>query len=293
MKRTLVALLVSLVVLPAVAGCLGGDDAPKATDDETCGDQCKLEGEVKEGLGKITGKIIDDAFNPISKANVTLRELELTTKTDDQGRFAFNDLEPATYTVFAQNPPTHKANGKQIEVKPTEVTEADIILELLPPPSEPYFVEDDIVGLIGCSVAYQIIQGSDLCGKGVGGVSGNPNAKTVFDFPLDSGLTTFFLTVTTESASLTGEQELSVAFSKPVGIPGTTGKTPLAGKWEFTEENAWPSWQNKDQTMTIDIRASHEASQPQVAYEQQIHLWLAFFYNGYPAPDGYDPVQDG
>lgn len=50
--------------------------------------------------------VVLDRFKKVPLANVMVRikDLDLTTKTDDEGRFAFTDLAPATYKVEIRHP---------------------------------------------------------------------------------------------------------------------------------------------------------------------------------------------
>jgi hypothetical protein len=66
--------------------------------------------------------VTDDATpaNPIVGAAVTLREMGLTARTDAEGRFAFANLSPGTYTLRATAP------GYQPASKPVDVPAGDV-----------------------------------------------------------------------------------------------------------------------------------------------------------------------
>lgn len=285
MNRTLVALFVVLFVAPTLAGCLGGDDV-EVDDDEGCGEKCDIGGgQLSEDRGRISGKVADDAFEAVAGANVTLRELSLTTKSDASGRYAFNDLEPGTYTVFAQKPPTHSADSSQVEVVGGQVTDLDLQLELLPPPAQPFYLERDGAGKIGCSVSYGIVQGRDLCGET------DADAISRFEEDLLPYLTSLVFLLESGDGAV-GTAELNVAFTRPAGaFQDITGPAPLSWTMHFDEETAWASWDDPPD-IQFNVRASHNATEPQVAYQQNIQYYFGMFYHGEPVPDGYSPKGD-
>lgn len=51
----------------------------------------------------IRGKIVDKNNNPMAFTKVFIEELNLFTFTDEQGRYAFRNFDPGTYTLSVKN----------------------------------------------------------------------------------------------------------------------------------------------------------------------------------------------
>lgn len=95
--KTRGALLVVLsLALVTLSGCFGGDDI-KA--DEAA--RLAAEALATRTTGSITGQVATSSLDPIEGAQVLLRNREESwfDQTDIAGRFTFNDLAPAHYTV--------------------------------------------------------------------------------------------------------------------------------------------------------------------------------------------------
>src|SRR5687767_2866591 len=88
---------VLLVGLVALAGCAGNSgQSGQAGDLSAPAPQATFGG----GRGGIEGMVTDDEFRPLSGAEVGGPALGPTTVTDEQGRFAFSDLDPGAYELF-------------------------------------------------------------------------------------------------------------------------------------------------------------------------------------------------
>ena len=82
-----VALLVLLALL--ASGCSGGAGAPAGGAQER----------ARVALGNLEGVVVSTAVVPLPEANVTLQPGGATTMTGSDGSFAFEGLEPGTYTL--------------------------------------------------------------------------------------------------------------------------------------------------------------------------------------------------
>ncbi|HUR25911.1 MAG TPA: carboxypeptidase-like regulatory domain-containing protein [Candidatus Thermoplasmatota archaeon] len=91
-----------LVVSIALAGCSGGKDEPPAPPPEEVAVQ-DLGLEATATTGIIRGLVVDEAIRPVANTTITLAgSKEGTTKSNADGAFGFDDLEPGTYFLRAE-----------------------------------------------------------------------------------------------------------------------------------------------------------------------------------------------
>ncbi|MGB1697203.1 MAG: carboxypeptidase-like regulatory domain-containing protein [Thermoplasmatota archaeon] len=105
-----------LVLFTAIllAGCATPAPEPAVGSDEPA-----------DGTGAISGLLIDDRFRPLAGALVKLNELQLETRTDENGEFGFTNLPPGDYTLNA-TAPGHETKTLQATVTAGETTQAQI-----------------------------------------------------------------------------------------------------------------------------------------------------------------------
>ncbi|MBI2078188.1 MAG: carboxypeptidase regulatory-like domain-containing protein [Euryarchaeota archaeon] len=84
-----------------------------------------------DDVGSLRGLVTDDEQRPIAGVEVTLAEIKATTTTDAAGRFTFNDLAPATYSVFFARL-GYDALARKVEVKAGEVIDLNVVMEGIP-----------------------------------------------------------------------------------------------------------------------------------------------------------------
>ncbi|MBW3583577.1 MAG: carboxypeptidase-like regulatory domain-containing protein [Euryarchaeota archaeon] len=291
MHRSLLVAIASLLFIPALAGCLGGDDAPDTTDDDgLCDDKtCDVENkDITKGMGRVEGSVKNADFQDLAGANVTLKELALTTITNEKGKYAFNDLEPGLYTILAAAP-GHAPDGRQVEVKPDETTTVDIGLEELPPTAEPYrssLVENS--GMLGCGFsAAKSLRGNPCADLG------DENDKNTFTFAMDAGVTAIAMHLEADNppAKYPDNLEFFWKWDNPPGVPKPiTGPTPLSAIKEFEKDSA--GWQESPREAKYVILLNKDASSPQFAYQMRFTTWVVVFYNGEPVPSGFSPKPD-
>lgn len=99
------ALLAIIVAGVVLAGCSGSGDPgePEPQDEASFED---LDVQATDTKGILLGVVVDEAIRPIAEAQVTLRMADasvLEQVTDDNGRFAFGDLEPGTYFLVVKH----------------------------------------------------------------------------------------------------------------------------------------------------------------------------------------------
>ncbi len=88
-----------LCLLAAVlAGCA---DPPTGSSDGDEFQEYEEDLKATKTTGVIRGVVVDASISPIAEAVVTIKSLSLTTTTNSQGLFGFDDLEPGNYFVEA------------------------------------------------------------------------------------------------------------------------------------------------------------------------------------------------
>lgn len=125
-----------LMIALTFAGCVGASStgsvssssAPPTSADPPTADL---------STGAISGRVVDDEVRPIPKADVVLAETKAETKTDEEGKFTFNDLQPGTFRILVQKL-GYESAGVKVDVKPGEVVEAKIVLKPIAVATEAY-----------------------------------------------------------------------------------------------------------------------------------------------------------
>lgn len=101
----LVALVALLLLVPLLAGC-SNDPPAKADDQESRDFQDDLGVEATATKGVLLGVVVDEAVRPLKGASVKMDVggAPVEKSTDQDGRFAFGDLEPGMYIVTVTMP---------------------------------------------------------------------------------------------------------------------------------------------------------------------------------------------
>lgn len=171
------SLILGLVLLlPALAGCFGGDEEPSQAGLET-----RSRAQVSEDTGGVEGTVTDEAVQPIQGANVTLEGYGSRTTTTTDGSFAFSNVPPGEYTldITARG---FLGTERTVQVEPNQVSVAEILLAHQPT-VRPYKQQLEFTGFIECSVAANaaVASGSvNACSAGNG-----TNSKTLFHSRLE------------------------------------------------------------------------------------------------------------
>lgn len=145
------------ILFLALAGCAGGDGAgqtPSQADDFD-----DLDVQATATTGVILGVVVDGAIRPIPEASVTLEGAAggpQTETSDEQGRFAFGDLEPGTYFLKVS----------ALQFAPAQ-TSAEVVAGLEDPPvlrvqlerlfaQDPYAELIKFDGYLACSISFPV-----------------------------------------------------------------------------------------------------------------------------------------
>lgn len=99
MSRALTYLMMAGIFSAFLAGCVGGDGAPKKT--ETSGATVDAGGGSEGETGVIRGMVLNDEKQPLADASVAILKSKVAGKTDALGGYAFLNLAPGDYEVAA------------------------------------------------------------------------------------------------------------------------------------------------------------------------------------------------
>lgn len=155
MHRSLPVLLVLTLL---VAGCAQDPKVPPAATDVTVAGPAQF----SDTTGAIEGLVHDLEFQGLAGAEVGIPALGLTARTDDQGRYVFNNLDVGTVEVFAQKIGYDSA-ARRVEVRAGEVVGLDLALTAMAS-VEPYSETLTKKGLLGCAVQVDPVVGFSACG---------------------------------------------------------------------------------------------------------------------------------
>jgi hypothetical protein len=96
-------LLAVAVMVVALSGCSDGGGPPAPPPEEAALDDLELE--ATETTGVIRGLVVDEAIRPVANVTVTLlADPPRATKSNGNGAFGFDELEPGSYFLRAEKP---------------------------------------------------------------------------------------------------------------------------------------------------------------------------------------------
>ena len=81
-----------------------------------------------QNAAKVFGKVLDDSGVTVPGANVSIKETGKSTVTNENGEYAFSNIEVGTYTIIATNV-GYKTFEKKIALKEGESLEVNLLLE--------------------------------------------------------------------------------------------------------------------------------------------------------------------
>lgn len=145
-RRPLGLLVVGML---AIAGCLG------APSSETAADRASTDAGVNDVTGGLQGTVTDESLAPLELATVVL-DGETTSQTDARGSFSFSYVDPGTHAV-AVVMDGYSDVVRQVDVVAGEVATVSVSLSALAS-VEAYHETVARVGMVGCSVAWFIVQ---------------------------------------------------------------------------------------------------------------------------------------
>ena len=135
---------------------------------------------VSAETGSIQGSVLSEDQLPIVGAEVAIIETKASTKTDDTGKFVFNDLVPGTYKVIAQRL-GYSSAARSVEVKAQEILELKLTLAAIAVNDDPVRELKIFDGMVQCSVS--VFTPINPCG----GVTGEDKDSWIFN--IDRNLT--------------------------------------------------------------------------------------------------------
>lgn len=171
---------VCILLIVMLSGCIGGDDAPEV---ESGGEE---EPDRNADGGSLTGQVMGE-WN-LAPLDVTVRliqneELLLEETTDEEGRYAFYDLEPGRYRVVI-NDACCKDFVEVVEVQAGKETSVSPLLQQVRA-ELPFMEPDRWNGFIGCAVHVWGAGGNNSLCDDI-----DPNADRVHTFTVDEGIHT-------------------------------------------------------------------------------------------------------
>jgi hypothetical protein len=146
--------------LLAFSGCVSDDDGEDLGDGT--GNEPAGPAQFTEDTGAIEGSIIDDQALPVAGVEVVIQELERSTRTDESGRFVFNNVEPGAYTILFSKL-GFEAKGQTVNVAAGQATAVEVMLDPIAVDT-PYHQTIIQEGRVGCGVRFY--PGAPLVGVG-------------------------------------------------------------------------------------------------------------------------------
>lgn len=283
MSRSLLALIVTALSL-ALSGCsssqagtssgLSSSAAPSAPPPE-----------VTVDTGSIQGQVVDDELRVLPGADVSLKEAaDRTAKSDVEGKFTFNDLPPASYTVFVQKL-GYDSQARRADVLAGEVAAVKFTLKPIPinEARQEAWIDN---GYIHLSVWTWVV--------GVNPTVGLDDVRS-FRHNVTPGLVALVSSMTWDSSAPGTARYLFVRDAIAGGADNRTqGRSPVVNRILDLDlkknGNLTVSWGLSFPCPTlstgcVDIWTNNPLSAYQVAFEQRVRIYTSAFYGEPPAAD--------
>lgn len=307
MRNLLVLLTAVLMASVGVAGCISGDDAPAATDDE----QVAEEAVATEQFGAITGQALDQSLEPVIGGDISLSkngEILRNTKTDKAGRYTLNEVAPGSY-VLRIAALGYAAGQRQVDVLANQITDASLQVDKLSSIELglPYIVEDEIGGFLACGAGLALVPvGTPGVESGVNpraSPCGSVDENDAFLFPLgiDQGLQEMVIGMTWKPAGGLFGTELNIN----VEIDGcgatceevetyadVTGPPDILFQLREEDVPVELAFSEINGTKAIQFRIFPGPTQtPNLIYQQSYTIYYELYYNQF-APEDRNPIPD-
>lgn len=305
--RGLVPIL--LILVSALAGCLGDDDAP-AADTQTGTDSLGTGtgGNATNNLTdskrpSVEGFVLDESRAPLVGATVVLQNEGVSATTDEKGHYSLAGLLDNQQYVLIAEMEGHKKKAQQVIAIDDKIVRLDFVLEEIAD-AKPYSQVIERKGLISCQVFAGF--GHDHGGNGTefeqgcgGFVAPDPNAVQILEFSVDQGvagivietawdathpLAEFFM-VTVESV---GYGDLDKEFAKVIG--------PSILKIEIPQGDIakYYTGQGGQIRVTVDVHFEDDDEQAAgvaFAFQEDFEVRLSAFYVE-PQPRTYSAFEE-
>jgi hypothetical protein len=304
-----------LLLVAGLAGCLGGQDAgpqtiPVGGNGGPGESDPEAPAEFGADDGAIEGRVVDDEYNPVEHAAVTLVEREIKTRTAASGRFQFSHVAPGTYTLLGEAP-GHEPSALRVVVKAGSKTETGLQLVRIEPDHVPYHVTlSPWNGYYGCGVGFHAAQTADYCGgPTIGTVTLPPidsNSNWTHSFRGEAGLNSLQTELVWTQTQFLSAKTLAVSFTSPVlGANGTfsngcgsKGVSPLVRQCVLTPkgEDYFKNATASSRTMDLQVRLGNSQTGPPASFnptkwldeqsgvvtQQRFTMYITLFYWGEP-----------
>jgi hypothetical protein len=135
-RRVTKSATAAFVAVMALAASVFGQK-PGSKDKNSCREQVVMTRDLTQatnGLGTVTGKILDLNGASIAHADITITAeatgKSLTTSSDEEGKFMMVGLESGTYTIGLKSPGFRNLRITEVKLKSSEKLNIEVTMEL-------------------------------------------------------------------------------------------------------------------------------------------------------------------
>ncbi len=149
------AIIAAMLLAVTLAGCAEGTEPVTSNDEEVFED---FEAEATSTTGVIRGVVVDQAIVPLDGAVVKIKSLGLEATTNEEGAFAFSDLEPGSYFLEASKvgyTPIQTSAMVEAGVDKPPVVRIALTFD---PESQPLIMHMTFNGFIKCSTVTVVLR---------------------------------------------------------------------------------------------------------------------------------------
>ncbi len=279
----------AMLLTVGLAGCAGDADEPVEEQFEDFEEPL----EATETTGVIRGVVVDPSITPIADVQVTVQGTELSATTDDEGRFAFSDLEAGVYFLQAKRLGyTESQTSVEVVAGVDKPPVTRLLIERIPG-SEPYATPLHIDGLMVCSAQVAIVF---MTGCMVGAYT-DDHSRNYFDV---DGTPDFVQAELTWKTTQTLAQDACMRNYSSTGLGGTTlvsdscGASPRVQRIEGARLNETDVGAGRGIENVVWVSPLGAGGVPVlgVAIDQPFDVYVHLFHNFTPAEDWLF-VEDG
>lgn len=277
---------VSIVLFMILAGCSGGGDDGSASE-LTPADTA----EAGDGLGSISGLVVDGETLAVPGVDVAIISAGDATKTDADGKFTFNGLEPGSYQVAVQKL-GYGSMAKSVAVVADEVTQVEFTIQQIDV-TEPFMTVEIGDGLLTCAIGFPVVT---VYPNAVGNACGEIlmlEDKRAISFFLAPGLEESFSEIVWEPTNtIFGSALRSVNSVDDDDLGAVSGNSVLTvhedGYDDDIDEESefthffWAAWGS--------VNTDNPTHSVNVIHEQRITIYFSEFYHQEMA-EGYTAVE--
>lgn len=273
-----VCLLAAAVLL---AGCVAGTSEESAGPDSGAGPASPAPAaQVNESTGSIAGLVQDPEGLPLAGVTVTVVETLASARSDAEGRFTFNGIEPGSYRLIGERLGYEDA-ASAVKVAADEVAEVSLTLVPVAVAQDPY--HDSVVSTAYVKADYVLVSWAiwEVAHQNVSAYNQqfcDPCHFTIFLEP--SPVQVLVETV----------------WEKPVGAPGVNDEVWLAYYRNWTDEEGGTSvktgyWSNREAVFfaeedmeevegATELRLIVHGGLFSVNVDHRLDVWTTFAYHG-------------